>query len=369
MAHKSDRIDNGANAPEEPPELGGCIGCCMMCCFGCLTCCGCRDAVCRKIMFFPPEPPFYKISDDSKLMRIPLELLPNTEDLSQDDVKRMGQAHFSKRLEVKLVRLKTERRSEIVACHITHPKAKSTVLYSHGNATDIGMQSYAIETLVIACRVNVLFYDYTGYGWSARHDKPAPSHVGADAEAAYTYLVKDAGVPASSIILYGQSLGSVPSCLLAKNHKVKGLVIHSGMASAIRVLKPSIKRSPWFDLFRNVDVIRDAKCPVFIIHGDADKAVPFSNGKALYDNAPMKIRPWWVKGGDHNNIEMDHAREYYQRLIHAFRSFDKVWEAIKKNEVAVEHVHNVQATNDAKTTEDSKSNTGYVITAQPRTSL
>jgi len=323
-AHSFDVEDDN-----KPPELSGCAGCCVMCCFGCLTCCGCRNIICRKLIFFPPEPPFYKVDvDDLKntpvLLRIPLPLLPQAEFLSDEDLKLMTPAQLPHSLEIQMLRLKTSKKSHIMACFISHPKAKDTILYSHGNATDVGMQSYAVETLVIACRVNVLFYDYTGYGYSGKPGLPSPAHIESDIQAAFDYLVNDAGIPANRIILYGQSLGSVPSCILAKKHRVKGMVIHAGLASAIRVLKPSLNKSPWFDLFRNADYIKEAKCPVFVIHGTLDQAVPFSNGKLLYDNAPIKISPWWVEGANHNDIEMNYARQYYVRLSEAFREFTRM---------------------------------------------
>uniref|UniRef100_A0A7S2TIB2 Serine aminopeptidase S33 domain-containing protein n=1 Tax=Lotharella oceanica TaxID=641309 RepID=A0A7S2TIB2_9EUKA len=323
MASKPHQAKSFEEEHAEPDELKGCLGCCVMCCFGCLTCCGCRNVVCRKIIFFPPNPPFYKIADE-KLLRIPPDLLPHSEVLTEQDTKLMSQAKLARDLDVRVVRLKTSRGSEVCGCYITHPKATDTILYSHGNATDVGMQSYAVETMVINCRVNVFFYDYTGYGWSAQQGQPSPAHVESDCEAAYEYLVETANVPPEKIILYGQSLGSVPSCILAQNHKVKGMVIHSGLASAIRVIKPSIKKSPWFDLFRNCETIKKARCPVFVIHGTVDIAVPFSNGRLLYDNAPMKIDPWWVSGANHNNIEMDFHREYYVRLIKAFEQFTDI---------------------------------------------
>eukprot|EP00466_Bigelowiella_natans_P002713 jgi/Bigna1/70179/fgenesh1_pg.11_\ len=193
LAVKSTSDDPGAEPA--PDELGGCTGCCVMCCFGCLTCCGCRDVICRKLIFFPPSPPFYKIGEDEAkkdivLHRIPLPLLPQTEDLSEEDLKNMTPATLQPSLKVRSVKLKTALNSEIMACHITHPKATDTVLYSHGNATDVGMQSYAVETLVLPCRANVLFYDSPGYGYSPNPGKPSPKHIGADIQPAYDYLVK-----------------------------------------------------------------------------------------------------------------------------------------------------------------------------------
>ncbi len=32
--------------------------CRLLCCFGFLTCCGCRNFICRKLVFFPPPPQY-----------------------------------------------------------------------------------------------------------------------------------------------------------------------------------------------------------------------------------------------------------------------------------------------------------------------
>eukprot|EP00468_Gymnochlora_sp_CCMP2014_P004406 CAMPEP_0167755122 /NCGR_PEP_ID=MMETSP0110_2-20121227/8647_1 /TAXON_ID=629695 /ORGANISM="Gymnochlora sp., Strain CCMP2014" /LENGTH=315 /DNA_ID=CAMNT_0007641071 /DNA_START=206 /DNA_END=1153 /DNA_ORIENTATION=- len=278
----------------------------------------------RQIIFFPPKPPFYKVSPEGKLLRIPLQLLPKDETapLAEDDLKLMVPVAVPNEFSMKITKVKTKRGSTIVICHLTHPRAKrGTLLHSHGNATDIGLQSYGAEQIILACRVNLVFYDYTGYGQSS--GLATPRDVEADADAVYQYLI-DSGVKEEDIILYGQSLGSVPTCYLARKHQVKGLVIHSGLASAIRVIRPELKKSPWFDLFRNVEVIRGAKCPAFIIHGTHDEAVPFSHGKMLYKAAPETIPAWWVRGAHHNNIELDYASEYSVRLLRAIEAFERI---------------------------------------------
>jgi hypothetical protein len=52
-------------------------------------------------------------------------------------------------------------------------------------------------------------YDYTGYGTST--GKPSVSASLADIDAVYRCLVNDYNVAPSSIVLYGQSVGSGPT--------------------------------------------------------------------------------------------------------------------------------------------------------------
>lgn len=47
--------------------------------------------------------------------------------------------------------------------------ARYTLVYSHGNATDIGAMHDRCAGIAKAVGVNVLAYDYTGYG-CARYD-------------------------------------------------------------------------------------------------------------------------------------------------------------------------------------------------------
>lgn len=35
----------------------------LVCCFGCLSVCGCKNVVCRKLVFFPPVPAMYALEE------------------------------------------------------------------------------------------------------------------------------------------------------------------------------------------------------------------------------------------------------------------------------------------------------------------
>ena len=81
------------------------------------------------------------------------------------------------------------------------------VLISHGNFGNIGYggrpQFYAWFRDL---GVNLLAYDYRGFG--ASDGIPSESGVYADADAAYRYLTDSLHVPPSRIILFGHSLGT-----------------------------------------------------------------------------------------------------------------------------------------------------------------
>jgi len=112
-----------------------------------------------------------------------------------------------------------------------------TIIYSHGNATDIGAMNFMQCVLARALQCNVLMYDYSGYGESGGVALEKSTYD--DIQLVYQYVV-DHVVPEkdeSRIIVYGQSVGSGPSCYLcSKKDNIGGLILHSPFMSGMRVL-------------------------------------------------------------------------------------------------------------------------------------
>jgi len=156
----------------------------------------------------------------------------------------------------------------------------------------------------------VLAYDYRGYGMSG--GSPSERHVYGDIEAAYQHLVRDRGVPAGRVIAYGRSVGAGAAVDLASRRPVGGLIVESGFVSAFRVLT----RLPLlpFDKFRNVDKIAGVRCPVLIMHGEADTIIPLWHGQRLFEAAPSPKRFLAIPGADHNDFMWVAGERYAQAL-------------------------------------------------------
>jgi len=185
--------------------------------------------------------------------------------------------------------------------YMRNPTASLTVLYSHGNAADLGQMYDLFSELRILLRVNFLGYDYSGYGQSS--GKPTEQNTYADIEAAYRCLEETYGVKEEDVILYGQSVGSGPTLDLASRlPRLRAVVLHSPILSGLRVIYP-VKRTYWFDIYKNIDKIPLVKCPVLVIHGTADDVVDCSHGKQLWERCKEKYEPLWVKGGNHCDLE------------------------------------------------------------------
>lgn len=203
--------------------------------------------------------------------------------------------------------LNTDHGSRIPAFFIERPGAMITLLFSHGNAEDLGMIYDWFNDLARVLRVNIMAYDYTGYGKST--GTPAEDHCYADIEAAYKYLTEVRRIQPEQIVLYGRSLGSGPSCYLASRtatagRSVGGVILQSPLLSAYRVAF-NFRFTMVGDRFPNVDYAPSIRCPVFIVHGTQDEVVPFWHGEELFLALPQEWRakPFWVEGAGHNNIE------------------------------------------------------------------
>ncbi|CAN1769876.1 Alpha/beta hydrolase domain-containing protein 17B [Linum perenne] len=57
---------------------------------------------------------------------------------------------------VDVLKLPTRRGNEIVAVHVKHPRASATLLYSHGNAADLGQMYELFIELSNRLRVNLM---------------------------------------------------------------------------------------------------------------------------------------------------------------------------------------------------------------------
>uniref|UniRef100_J3LAE6 Serine aminopeptidase S33 domain-containing protein n=2 Tax=Oryza brachyantha TaxID=4533 RepID=J3LAE6_ORYBR len=194
--------------------------------------------------------------------------------------------------------------------YVRQAGARLTLLYSHGNAADLGQMFELFVELSAHLNVNLMGYDYSGYGQSS--GKPSEQNTYADIETVYRCLVETYGASEENIILYGQSVGSGPTLDLASRlPRLRAAVLHSPILSGLRVMYP-VKHTYWFDIYKNIDKIPLVRCPVLVIHGTADEVVDCSHGRALWELAKVKYEPLWVKGGNHCNLEL--YPEYIKHL-------------------------------------------------------
>ncbi|MDE5075680.1 MAG: alpha/beta hydrolase [Trichodesmium sp. St15_bin1_1] len=210
------------------------------------------------------------------------------------------------------VKLKSRDRTQITGIYLPLPKAEYTILYSHGNGEDLGEILPRLRDLR-DIGFNIFSYDYQGYGTS--QGRPSVAGAYQDVNAAYEYLTQRLGIPANKIIVYGYSVGGGPSVDLASRQPVAGLVIESSFTTAFRVVT-GIPVYP-FDKFPNIDNIKNVNCPVLVIHGNADRVIPFSHGQQLFAMVDQPKLSFWVNGAGHLNL-LEVAGEEYVKVMTEF---------------------------------------------------
>ncbi|CAN1318449.1 Alpha/beta hydrolase domain-containing protein 17B [Linum perenne] len=231
--------------------------------------------VAAKFAFFPPDPPTY--------------------DVLEEEEGRMVVPGVTADKNMDVHTLDTKAGNKVVAMFWKHPCARFTLLYSHGNAADLGQMHELFIELRAHLRVNIMSYDYSGYGASS-----------------------------------------------GKVKKIKSFK-KNAILSGIRVLYP-VKMTLWFDIFKNIDKIRHVNCPVLVIHGTSDEIVDFSHGKRLWELAKEKYDPLWVKGGGHCNLET------YPEYIKHLRKFVNTMEKMAMSKPAKQPPNNESSMESSKQT-------------------
>jgi len=109
---------------------------------------GVTSTIAAKFAFFPPNPPSYTVVTDESLSAV-----------SGGFTTRLCVPEVPRKDEVDFLKLRTRRGNEIVAVHIKHPRASATLLYSHGNAADLGQMFELFVELSNRLRINLMGLD------------------------------------------------------------------------------------------------------------------------------------------------------------------------------------------------------------------
>eukprot|EP00188_Purpureofilum_apyrenoidigerum_P001272 Plantae.Rhodophyta-Purpureofilum_apyrenoidigerum.ctg16834.p1 GENE.Plantae.Rhodophyta-Purpureofilum_apyrenoidigerum.ctg16834~~Plantae.Rhodophyta-Purpureofilum_apyrenoidigerum.ctg16834.p1 ORF type:complete len:661 (-),score=147.48 Plantae.Rhodophyta-Purpureofilum_apyrenoidigerum.ctg16834:1741-3723(-) len=248
----------------------------------------------------------------------------------------------------RLIWLTTNTGSEIPAVYLRgHRTGKRyTFILSHGSGEDLGIALNSAKALADALNCDILCYEYTGYGISV--GTPSEENLYADIQAAYDYLITDAGVDPAMILLYGRGVGTGPSVELARKRLVGGVILLGAFTSVLKTVQ-NVKLGPHPDMFVNIDKIGKIRSSVLLVHGKADKTVPITHSKRLYEKLWKKVNPLWIEGADHDDIEvlyrdqlLNRVADYIEKLDPPDTGFADL-ESNKKSAIKNLYLRNVQS--------------------------
>jgi fermentation-respiration switch protein FrsA (DUF1100 family) len=185
----------------------------------------------------------------------------------------------------------TYKLNQIPIVHINNYPDAHTIIYSHGNATDLGRSIDLLIYMSKTYKVNIIGYEYLGYGkWitsdvnlnCSTGNSSYPSEDGCYESlfTIYEYAINKLKIPNKKIILMGQSLGSGATIDIGSKVSSAGIILLSPFKSAATVITESYI-GYLFDFFRNIDKIHLIKSDILLIHGINDDIIHYSHSQQL----------------------------------------------------------------------------------------
>ena len=191
---------------------------------------------------------------------------------------------------------------------------KKTILFFHGNAGNLDNRIYKLNWLG-HLDINYLIIAWRGY--SSSDGKPTENGLYEDAHSALNFL-KSKRVFEKDIVLYGESLGTAVAVEIGQNKNFAGIILEAPFTSMVELGQ---KYYPIFpvklllkDKYESEKKIKNIKIPILVMHGEADKIVPFYMGKKIYE---LANKPKYYYFSEYD----DHMLEYNKKLLNALKNF------------------------------------------------
>ena len=183
---------------------------------------------------------------------------------------------------------------------LPHSQARGTLLFQHGNAGNI---SHRLDSLRIfhELGLNVLIYDYRGYGQST--GRPSEQGTYTDARAAWDWLIDEAEVEAGEVLVFGRSMGGAIAAWLTTEVQPAGLIVESSFSSIADIASEYYGWLPvrWLTRihFPTAEFVAETEVPVLVVHSRDDEIVRFEHAERILDAAGERGRLLEIQG-DHN---------------------------------------------------------------------
>lgn len=176
-----------------------------------------------------------------------------------------------------------------------------TLLYFHGNAGSLADRSERIARF-LARDYGVFIMTYRGFGGST--GTPSERANVADAMEAYDRLAA-AGTSADDIIIYGESLGTGIAVQVAVEKPAAGIILDAPYTTLLDVAEVHYPHLPsrlfMTDRYETMRYIPRLKSPLLIVHGNEDRVIPVSMGKALHAAATAPKEIAVIAGAGHSD--------------------------------------------------------------------
>ncbi len=193
------------------------------------------------------------------------------------------------------------------------PDERAVLLWFHGNAGNISHRLHNLKKLHDALQIPIFIFDYREYGLSEGEITKAGTF--SDAQGAFQYLISEKGFQASSILLFGRSLGTALAVDIASREGCLGVILEAAFTSTDDMMQryfpfftPPAKSTTKYD---SLSLIESIKSPLLFVHGQLDQAIPVSMARRLFEKAPSPKDFYEIAGADHNDTYLVGGHEYF----------------------------------------------------------
>lgn len=236
----------------------------------------------------------------------------------------------------------TNSRGNVIDGLVIDNKAEKTIYYFHWNWWPLSF-FYSEIQYMSELWYNVIAYDYPGYGESEWF--PDDAEVFATSYEFLQEAQKIMPIESENLIVWGYSIGTTVATDFAYKNDFDKLILIAPVYSRYEMSRFYFgfvlqKYLGLPDSLQNYKKIQTIKNPTLIIHGNADKIVPFSGWKKVYENSIADIKNFVEIDDFGHNYIIDYKGEYLRPYIIDFLQPEEVIqidseistpEAIEKN--------------------------------------
>ncbi|MFN7844576.1 MAG: alpha/beta hydrolase [Pirellula sp.] len=203
--------------------------------------------------------------------------------------------------------------SQIHVWTFKHITPRATIVFSHGNGEDLGSLGGELLELSRKLSVNVVAYDFRGYGKTG--GKANQANILADAATVGKWVRDQPAWSNVPVIPMGRSLGGAAAIEMATELQAPGIILDRTFSSAVDVAASIYPVFPVRLLMKNhfpsEEKIKLYSGRVLQFHGDVDSIVPIQFGRKLYDACPADNKEFVeVPGLEHNDL---HSQTFWEK--------------------------------------------------------
>jgi uncharacterized protein len=190
-------------------------------------------------------------------------------------------------------------------------------IWFHGNAGNIAHRLPQLQLFYQQVGGSHFLFDYRGFGKS--RGKPTITGILADGRDAVTLVWSRGWATGKRLVYFGESLGCAVIVELAVE-RPSDRVILSAPFYSLRAMGQLVLPPLAFLVDNDLNSARrigQLRAPLLVIHGTADKTVPFQQGQDLYALAPQPKVYHAVPEGGHTDLH-EVGGDAYLRVLRNF---------------------------------------------------